>query len=619
MPLSAYRVIPFVIGMLVALLSWQPATAAAAKRLDLVELAAPAPGQFGAPPSDIVRSQDSRGWRAALLPLVIRGDPAADRNDTRVTRHILRAAIDLPVSTQATFLYIPRWQTVGHIAIFADGRLVYAPRSGPFWNSFNLPVWVRLADAGKPPPRELLIRIDSSRGWDVAVSSLWLVQVGAPEFSAALFLVMGLATLLIWAQRRDEKIYLWIFGVAALEFLHSREYFVGLEPISISDGLFQWMELNTKIWYLVFTFLITSEVIGVRWRRAERAIFAGALLFSIGTLGYVIDGMSSNRVMPNLWLPPVLLVGVVAGLSWAGLRRKFSRMGLALCVFTTLLIPAGLYDLAMTNFVVSIEGVYLLPIVAIIQMTLFFGVLVNRHLASLRVAETARADLAMNLAAREAELATSYQLLRESERRATLEQERQRLMRDMHDGIGSSLIGAVAAVERGQMTEAQLADLLRECIDDLKLVIDSLEPGETDLMLLLATVRYRLEPRFDAAGIRLVWSVGEAACLASIGPDAALHVLRIFQEIFTNIIRHSQAQTVFVSIFAAADKTTITIEDDGIGFDVAASPLCHDQLNRGRGLGNLRTRSRLLSASLACESGTGSTKYTLQFGASPGC
>ena len=71
------------------------------------------------------------------------------------------------------------------------------------------------------------------------------------------------------------------------------------------------------------------------------------------------------------------------------------------------------------------------------------------------------------------------------EREQTLMHERQRLMRDMHDGVGSSLMSALRLVEHGEAALVDVPQVLRECIDDLKISIDSLEPVDADLLALL--------------------------------------------------------------------------------------------------------------------------------------
>jgi signal transduction histidine kinase len=210
---------------------------------------------------------------------------------------------------------------------------------------------------------------------------------------------------------------------------------------------------------------------------------------------------------------------------------------------------------------------------------------------------------------REAELAATYERLRESERQQMLIGERQRLMRDMHDGVGSSLIGALAVVERGEVDARETAQLLRDCLDDLKLAIDSLEPVDTDLLLLLATARYRLEPRFEQAGVRLAWTVEDLPPLPKITPEHALHILRIVQEVFTNIVKHAQAREVRLSVAPAAGAVSITIIDDGVGFAQAA--LAAKPGRKGRGLSNLTTRAAAIGAAIRWDSQPGRTRIEL--------
>lgn len=60
------------------------------------------------------------------------------------------------------------------------------------------------------------------------------------------------------------------------------------------------------------------------------------------------------------------------------------------------------------------------------------------------------------------------------------------------------MISAIRSVEQGNADDTKVSQILKECLGDLKLTIDSMEPVETDLLLLLATLRFRLEPRWRA-------------------------------------------------------------------------------------------------------------------------
>lgn len=208
---------------------------------------------------------------------------------------------------------------------------------------------------------------------------------------------------------------------------------------------------------------------------------------------------------------------------------------------------------------------------------------------------------------REAELAKSRKLLRDIELRQTLSQERQRLMQDMHDGLGSSLVSALWVVERGRLDEAEVAHVLKGCIDDLKLAIDSMEPVDADLLLLLATLRFRLGSRLESTGIALRWEVQTIPQLDWLAPKSALHILRILQEAFTNIIKHAQATEIRVATGVDADWVVVTITDNGQGFTV------ENALNNGgKGLSNQLRRAESIGAEISWDSNDAGTCFTLR-------
>jgi len=204
------------------------------------------------------------------------------------------------------------------------------------------------------------------------------------------------------------------------------------------------------------------------------------------------------------------------------------------------------------------------------------------------------------------ELADSHARLREIEQRQILAQERQRLMQDMHDGLGSSLVSALRVVEHGRLDEADVAQVLKGCIDDLKLAIDSMEPVEADVLLLLATLRFRLGPRLESSGIALRWDVKTVPPLPWLNPKNALHILRILQEAFTNIIKHTHASEIRLTTHAEGECVVITVADNGGGFDLEKA--LHGP---GKGLANQQNRARSIGARVDWVSSPAGTRLTL--------
>ena len=212
----------------------------------------------------------------------------------------------------------------------------------------------------------------------------------------------------------------------------------------------------------------------------------------------------------------------------------------------------------------------------------------------------------------EADIFESHTRLHKIEQREMLTHERQRLMQDMHDGLGSSLVSALKVVERGQLGAPDIAQLLQDCINDLKLAIDSMEPVDADLLLLLATLRYRLEPRLKSSHIALRWEVSDVPALHWLAPQSSLHILRILQETFTNIIKHTHATEIRFSTKIDDDFVAVSIADNGLGFVV------EEALKRGgKGMSNQLRRAETLGAEVRWESNGSGTCFTLRLPISP--
>ena len=180
-------------------------------------------------------------------------------------------------------------------------------------------------------------------------------------------------------------------------------------------------------------------------------------------------------------------------------------------------------------------------------------------------------------------------------------------MQDLHDGLGSSLRTALWSVEKGNIGEQAVANVLKSCIDDMKLAIDSIEPVQTDLLLLLATLRFRLDPRLENTGIDMHWDVIDVPALVWLDPKSALHILRILQEAFTNVIKHAQATEISVGTGVEGSWVVVTIHDNGTGFLIERA-----LQSGGKGLTNLKHRAQAIGADVSWDSSDAGTCFTLR-------
>jgi signal transduction histidine kinase len=346
-------------------------------------------------------------------------------------------------------------------------------------------------------------------------------------------------------------------------------------------------------------------------RRAERTFVAIFALFA------ALRALAPPLLVPatdNLWWLANLGIGIYV----MPLALRAGRAGMlpaAPLVFAgvAVLVAAGLHDLASIAagrpLLAPLSLFDLLhPLIAVVAA----GSLVTELARTMRQARELNLRLEQRVEEKRRELASSYARTAELERERAIAAERERMMRDMHDGTGGQLVSALSMVEGGDFGSEELAETLREALSDLRLAIDSLDPGDPNLLVLLAHARNRLEPRIERHGLRFAWQVEDVPTPRGFGPEHALHVLRIFQEAVTNVVKHARAGTITVATRAERDEagrawTVVEVRDDGHGFAAAvASAAGH------HGLRNMRRRAAEIGADLAVTSSDAGTRVRLR-------
>ncbi|MEO8024571.1 ATP-binding protein [Polaromonas sp.] len=579
-----------------------------------------------APPTVDAASLLPSAWQTVALPHIApRKLPARPSDETPTVTDWYR--LDLGATglrPEARFLYIPRWKNGGQIAVYGDGKLLYQTEGSLTYNGYNRPLLLRLAGgAGTPPTTAVLLRLTRQPGNGSALSTVWVgsaqalawryqlrhfLQIELPFMGGAAFLAVGFFSLAIWIWRRHEWLYLLFFAASTMAFLRMLHYFVGGSYLPVSDAWFNWLTVASLLWLIVLVnhFLERLHRRPLRWLTP---LLVGVTLLCNAV---TVPGVTSlirdlNLITPALYLTLLPLALLIFADALRHALRSRERQVELMAAWVLFTVASSMYDLALQNNWVSPEGLYTNPY-AIIGLFVMFSYIMYRHYTGAIVeVERANANLAQRLRARERELEQSYQRLRAVEQQQMLSDERQRLMQDMHDGLGSSLTSAIRSVEHGGMSDARMTQVLKDCMDDLKLAIDSMEPVEADLLLLLATLRFRLEPRLEDAGVALLWEVKELPTLGWLDRSAALHVLRIVQESVANILRHTQANEIQVRTASEGAGVQVIIEDNGQGFDIDKA------LGEatGRGLSNQLRRARAIDGTVSWKSGPAGTRFTL--------
>lgn len=317
---------------------------------------------------------------------------------------------------------------------------------------------------------------------------------------------------------------------------------------------------------------------------------------NLGIAAYMIPlGIRSAR--RGLLPAPALLLAAIGILAFAGLHD-----------FASLFVGRALIG---TRSLVNLTH----PLIALAAA----GALVTAIARALREARVLNLELEERVDEKRRALSASYARTAELERDRAIAAERERMMRDMHDGTGGQLVSALSLVETGEFRSEDLVATLRGALADLRLAIDSLDAGEADLLVLLAQARARLEPRLESHGVHFAWEVEDVPTPSHFGPEQTLHVLRVLQEAVTNVLKHARAKVITVRTGEAIDANGracvwVEIADDGCGMrDDPDAP----RDGGGRGLRNMRRRAAEIGGTLEVSSDASGTRVRLSLPLQP--
>ncbi len=213
-------------------------------------------------------------------------------------------------------------------------------------------------------------------------------------------------------------------------------------------------------------------------------------------------------------------------------------------------------------------------------------------------------------------LQTSKGRYRKLTRKAILAQEevRKKIARDLHDETSQSLAGLalnlqalIEMMDYGSKKDSkQFKEILQNSLNlavkihsDVSRLIANLRPTQLETLGLVSAIRQHLSTHLDSLGINAKLDLESVNQLLS--PEEELSVFRWVQGAIGNIVQHSGAKNVEVSLKKYDDRLVLTISDDGVGFNV--NQLRKDEKsNRGYGLLSMKERISLIGGSCSVNS-----------------
>ncbi len=283
-------------------------------------------------------------------------------------------------------------------------------------------------------------------------------------------------------------------------------------------------------------------------------------------------------------------VGEALGL-WGNTRRAF-WLGIFYFGLLALLLAQLV---ARDQLLMSLSSILINGGFIVLLMVLFNQQLAERQKAEelAETLESANAQLAA-FAARNAAL--------------TLQTERQRMARELHDTLAQGVAGLVLQLEAVKAHLAagrneRAAEIVEQALGRARSTLAESRAAIDDLRIVAAdlgeAVRERADRFTQATGIPCGLELTEREGLAVAG-DVSAHVLHVLSEALANVARHAQATQVTVRLLVQDNRLTLEVRDNGQGFD-ATQPVDAGHY----GLLGMRERARLCGGSLAVESAPG--------------
>lgn len=540
--------------------------------------------------------------------------PFSAGSDVRATDRQFNCVADIALSEREMVdvaLLVPSYGETLELEV--NGHRMVGGEMRPLRNLryLTMPALFRLDSVAVPGLNRIELHVSSKFGRDILLDRM---QVGpyqrlAPQYSWQWFLVTTLPTMAsgatlalallfgsIWINRRKDDSYGWLAALLLCAGLQG--------SILIPDFL---PSTDRAVWALTSLWAASANVMFVRRlfdlpkRKAEKVTFIPPLIITL----FMIAAPRSIALL--VVLPGSAFIFMLYGGYALVLLGRASLQGDRDAQFFLLaeavVLGIAVHDVLISAHVITQAQFYSRSAVGVFMIAPAL-MMIRRKTSAMNAADRTAETLRLKVAEVEQELHHTYETMSEQREALLINQERSRMMRDLHDGLSGDIASMMALAERPNPDIPQIARHARNALADMRLIIASLEDYGDDLSLALGAWRERMEPQVRAASIKLEWDVADLPSLTWLSPSHVLDILRILQEGITNALRHSGASVIQVHCGVDGGSIEVSIADNGCGQVVEARA-------DGRGFANMKARARRLGAGLQIEMPSSGTRLCL--------
>ena len=406
-----------------------------------------------------------------------------------------------------------------------------------------------------------------------------------------LLIIVGLINLALWALRRNESFYFW-YEVAALVWGASGYMLLDQNP-PLELELWAALRLMSLGVGVVAVLLFNLRFFEIRDRKIDFLMFIYCVPMAIPMLFMSVDALQIYG--HQFWARICLLIAAYTSYRLIKLYVLQNEVRALFLLLTGMpLFVLGAHDFLLLTERLDPQNGFLINYGTPPALFLAMWFILQRFSHSLKKSEQLNVTLDRRVREKEAEIEQHYQQRESLRKQQLLSAERERIMRDMHDGIGGHLVGLKALAENqpGANDMRAIRNQTNRALADLRFVISSLDATSQSIPSLLGAMRSRWQQLSAANNKALHWEVSSIENAKELGPHTTLQIMRILEEAFTNCLKHSGGSEIHIQN---------GVNDDGQWVQIADNGCVVGPIKAGKGINNMEYRANDIGAELSVD------------------
>ncbi|WP_409524016.1 sensor histidine kinase [Nitrincola sp. MINF-07-Sa-05] len=428
---------------------------------------------------------------------------------------------------------------------------------------------------------------DINLAWEAR--NMWMADL--PRSTSIVAILMALMTLPMALRHRHEKVYVLFSANSLVWCLTSLQYF---HDHAGNPGLNTWLGLAMDLsinWNVALTLLLAFEFQRDRGSTLSSWLLLYACISTLLAILMMLIGKYSFFINHHANII-VFLFGL--GLYFKAWLKSPDRDGFVVLLAMLSLIGTGIHSLLYVSSLTHPDHVHTFPFAVLGSCFAFLYAISRRSALAVEVADQYQTELQSQLSEQKTLLETQHQQIAELEVQRQLSAQREAMLQDLHDGLGSNLTSALFQARKGELTQHDTVLLLQELANELR-ELSSVSPALLSINDILAELRQRIQKRLTQGGIALEWRVAtKLPGLDQFPEGTGQHLRAMLSEAIANVLKHANASRIVVFAECIENALCIEVTDNGCGY-------VQDVRKGGRGLAGARHRAKQLGCEFGIE------------------